>query len=101
MAWEHGNLKTDTNTYYNITLFSSANIGRNYWFRDRYQMIYSSFHMRYVKDTVLLSDIWKRYPQYLRKQFWKEHTFWTDGYFACSVGNVSEEMLKRYIKNQG
>jgi len=35
------------------------------------------------------------------KQFWKEHTFWTDGYFACSVGNVSEEMLKRYIGNQG
>ncbi|WP_353886726.1 transposase, partial [uncultured Eubacterium sp.] len=25
--------------------------------------------------------------------------FWTDGYFACSVGNVSEEMLKRYIEN--
>ena len=45
--------------------------------------------------------IWKRYPQYLRKQFWKEHTFWTDGYFACSVGKVSEEMLKRYIENQG
>ena len=45
--------------------------------------------------------IWKRYPQYLRKQFWKEHSFWTDGYFACSVGNVSEEMLKRYIGNQG
>ena len=50
------------------------------------------------KDTY---HIWKRYPQYLRKQFWKEHTFWTDGYFACSVGNVSEEMLKRYIENQG
>ena len=43
----------------------------------------------------------KRYPQYLRKQFWKEHTFWRDGYFACSVGNVSEEMLKKYIENQG
>ena len=57
--------------------------------------------MRYVKGTVLLSDIWKSYPQYLRKQFWKEHTFWTDGYFACSVGDVSEEMLKRYIENQG
>ena len=25
----------------------------------------------------------------------------TDGYFACSVGNVSEEMLKKYIENQG
>ena len=34
--------------------------------------------------------IWKRYPDYLRKHFWKEHTFWTDGYFVCSVGNVSE-----------
>ena len=45
--------------------------------------------------------IWRKYPNYLRKQFWKEHTFWTDGYFACSVGTVSEEMLKRYIENQG
>ena len=35
------------------------------------------------------------------KAFWKEHTFWTDGYFACSVGNVSEEMLRKYIENQG
>ena len=34
--------------------------------------------------------IWKRYPDYLRKYFWKEHTFWTDGHFVCSVGNVSE-----------
>ena len=29
VVWEHGNLKTDTNTYYNITLFLSTNIGRN------------------------------------------------------------------------
>ena len=46
-------------------------------------------------------EYWKRYPNYLRKHFWKEHTFWTDGYFACSVGNVSEEMLRKYIENQG
>ena len=26
MVWEPGNLKTDTNTYYNITLFLSVNI---------------------------------------------------------------------------
>ena len=24
-----------------------------------------------------------------------------DGYFVCSVGNVSEEMLRKYIENQG
>ena len=28
--------------------------------------------------------IWKRYPDYLRKHFWKEHTFWTDGYFLIA-----------------
>ena len=31
----------------------------------------------------------------------KEHTFWTDGYFVCSVGNISEEMPRKYIENQG
>ena len=36
---------------------------------------------------------------YFRMQVWKEHTFWTDGYFACSVGNVSEEMLRKCGKN--
>ena len=45
--------------------------------------------------------IWERHSSYLRKQFWKEDTFWTDGYFACSVGNVSEKMLQEYIENQG
>ena len=45
--------------------------------------------------------IWKKHIEYPKNHFWKEHTFWMDGYFACSVGNVSEEMLKQYIKNQG
>ena len=45
--------------------------------------------------------IWKKYDNFLKQYFWKEHTFWTDGYFICSIGNVSEETLKNYIKNQG
>ena len=45
--------------------------------------------------------IWKKYEMYLKKYFWKEKTFWTDGYFICSIGNVSEETLKKYIENQG
>ena len=32
-------LLTLVSTYYNITLFLSVNIGKNYWFRGRYQMI--------------------------------------------------------------
>ena len=45
--------------------------------------------------------IWKLYEPYLRKYFWHERTFWTDGYFLCSVGNISEKILKEYIENQG
>ncbi len=45
--------------------------------------------------------IWESYSAYLCKCFWKEKTFFTDGYFICSVGNVSEKMLKEYIENQG
>lgn len=45
--------------------------------------------------------IWKLHKLYLQKCFWREHTFWTDGYFLCSVGSISEKRLKEYIENQG
>lgn len=45
--------------------------------------------------------IWKNHKKFLSKHFWKENTFWTDGYFVCSVGNVSEKQLRKYIENQG
>ena len=54
-----------------------------------------------VMSVSKIVNLMKSYPNYLRKQFWKEHTFWTDGYFACSVGNVSEEILRKYIEEQG
>ncbi|EJI3144877.1 transposase, partial [Campylobacter coli] len=27
--------------------------------------------------------------------------FWSDGYFACSVGEATPETIKKYIENQG
>ena len=45
--------------------------------------------------------IWKIEPRYLAKHFWKERTFWTDGYFVSTIGEVSEETIRRYIQNQG
>lgn len=43
--------------------------------------------------------VWKHYN--LRQYYWKEKTLWTDGYFTCSVGNISEKTLRKYIQNQG
>lgn len=47
--------------------------------------------------------IWRQNDNHLdlSKQFWKEKTFWSDGYFACSIGNVSKETIEKYIQNQG
>ena len=46
-------------------------------------------------------SIWQMYPNYLAKEFWKEHTFWSDGYFACSTGDASTATVRKYIEQQG
>ena len=45
--------------------------------------------------------IWEKYPNYLSKCFWNKHTLFSDGYFLASIGNVSQDVLKEYIENQG
>lgn len=45
--------------------------------------------------------IWEKHSEYLSRHFWKEHTFWSDGYFSCSIGNVSKEIIQKYIQTQG
>jgi putative transposase len=44
--------------------------------------------------------IWKQHPE-LKKRFWKEKTFWRDGYFCCSIGNASIETVRKTIEEQG
>lgn len=46
-------------------------------------------------------ELWKKYHNELRKCFWKEHIFWTRGFFIASIGSVSKEAIERYIENQG
>ena len=36
----------------------------------------------------------------LRKEYWGQR-MWARGYFACSTGNVTDEMIKDYIENHG
>jgi len=51
--------------------------------------------------SISTKRIWKIHQQFLQKHFWKEKTFWTDGYFVCSVGEANTETIQNYIKNQG
>ena len=59
--------------------------------------------LKVVKTLKGISTIilWKNFEKELKKDFWKEHTFWSDGYFVCSIGNVSEKTIRRYIDEQG
>ena len=45
--------------------------------------------------------LWERWADTLSGQYWKKHIFWSDGYFACSVGEVSGATIERYIAEQG
>ena len=47
------------------------------------------------------SSLWKNHGDYLKRHFWIEKTFWSDGYFASSIGNASIETVRSYIQNQG
>ncbi|MCC2254552.1 IS200/IS605 family transposase [Ruminococcus sp. CLA-AA-H200] len=45
--------------------------------------------------------MWKNHGNYLSKQYWKQRVLWSDGYFACSIGQVSQAVIEKYIQNQG
>lgn len=56
--------------------------------------------VRKLKQESTVS-IWKQFSLLLKKHFWKERTFWTDGFFVSTTGQASEETVRRYIENQG
>lgn len=45
--------------------------------------------------------LWIRYRLFLQKHYWKKHIFWSDGHFACSIGEVSSSAIQKYIESQG
>jgi putative transposase len=54
-----------------------------------------------LMKSYITFHIWNTESNYLKNYLWKEKTFFTDGYFVCSIGNVSKEQLQKYIENQG
>ena len=56
--------------------------------------------VRIVKQEITY-HLWQKYSSVLSKQYWKEKIFWSDGYFACSIGEVSSATIQKYIESQG
>ena len=45
--------------------------------------------------------IWKLYHNELATEFTRERTFWSDSYFAASIGQIDMDAVTAYIQNQG
>ena len=56
--------------------------------------------IRILKQNTTHS-LWLQYENILQKHDWKQHIFWSDGYFVCSMGEVSLGTIQKYIEAQG
>lgn len=61
----------------------------------------SAYEITHSLKQLSTYRIWKTHKLFLKSQFWKEQTFWSDGYFVCSTGNASTETIRKYIEEQG
>lgn len=61
----------------------------------------SAFDIVNSLKSISTFNIYKNHRTILKKHFWAENTFWSDGYFVCSTGDASTETIRTYIEQQG
>ena len=54
--------------------------------------------MKIIK-SISAREFFRRFPQIKAKYFWGGK-LWTQSYFVETVGNVNEETIREYVKNQ-
>ena len=61
----------------------------------------SSLDIAHKLKQITTYRLYQKYRFELKQHFWKENTFWSDGYFVCTTGNASAETIRKYIAEQG
>lgn len=84
---------------FEIELFESDIDHLHFLIRSIPRLSVSSIVRRLKQESTLA--IWKKHQRLLSNHFWKEHTFWSDGYFVCSIGEASPQTIRHYILSQG
>ena len=46
-------------------------------------------------------QLWILHHSTLCQYYWYQKLLWSDGYFVCSIGEVSTETIQKYILSQG
>jgi putative transposase len=54
-----------------------------------------------ILKSISTRSLWKNHAESVNKHIWGHGSFWSEGYFACSTGDVSTEIIRQYIENQG
>lgn len=57
-----------------------------------------SWIMQVIK-SISARNFFKLYPEIRKKYFWGGR-LWTQSFFVETVGNVNEEVIRKYVKNQ-
>ena len=57
-----------------------------------------SWIMQVIK-SISARNFFKLYPEIRKKYFWGGQ-LWTQSFFVETVGNVNEEVIRKYVKNQ-
>lgn len=70
------------------------------------QSVYDAFReVEKVSDFKIIGMtthlVWEREPQHLSRFYWKgKRTLWIGAYFCSTMGDVSDDIVLRYIQNQ-
>ena len=62
---------------------------------------FSPFDIAHQLKQISTHRIYKKHKVELKKHFWAENTFLSNGYFVCSTGDASTETIRNYIEEQG
>ena len=67
----------------------------------RYSPKYSALQLVRLLKQISTFRLWRTNGnyQFLKRHFWKEQTFWSDGYFYRSVGSTTAEAVQYYVQH--
>ena len=68
-----------------------------------YLIVVTKYRKKLINNykTVTSRLIRKKYLTYLKQFYYTNKLFWSDSYYIGSISDTTEDIVKRYINNQG
>jgi len=92
-------------TIYNVSAYFEVDVLKIECDKDHFHMIFKAKQTldipKYINaiKTISSREIRRNFPE-VKEKLWKE-AFWSRSYFLATTGQVTLDMLKKYVDNQG